>query len=127
MAKEQAPKRSIADLLSSAPPQTSVRPLTEAEIEATTRKIHHDNKLPQVQVSLDAVQEAPAPPIESPQETRAGFKAQARKSDADDALTRISFDVTISMFVKMKEKALRNHQTMRSYLTQLVEKDLGLQ
>lgn len=105
MAKEQPPKRSIADLLSAVPLQAENRPLSEAEIDATTRKIHHDKQ-------------PPAAPTTQ-------YRTQ-RRPPADDAITRISFDVTITMFVKMKEKALRNHQTMRDYLTKLVENDIGV-
>lgn len=125
MAKEQPPKRSIADLLSGPAPQTEPHPLTEAEIEAATRKIHYtQNTAPAAPV---AVAEEPKQLGNSESAPANTQSPPAQKAGTDDALTRISFDVTISMFVKMKEKALRNHQTMRGYLTKLVEKDLDLQ
>ena len=124
MAKEQPPKRSIADLLSGPATQTEPHPLTEAEIEAATRKIHYThNTAPVAPIAVVEEQQPPG----NPESASAATQQPAQKAGTDDALTRISFDVTISMFVKMKEKALRNHQTMRSYLTKLVEKDLGLQ
>lgn len=105
MAKTQQPaKRSIADLLGSGTMQPEARPLSEAEIELATRRIHPEKE--------SSAPEAPRSRVKS---------AQA----ADDAITRISLDVTISMFVQMKEKALRNRQTMRNYLIALVERDLG--
>lgn len=106
MAKEQPPKRSIADLLGASTPQPEVRPLTDEQIEAATRKIHQDKQAP-----------PPAPLARS--------RAKSTQADADDAITRISLDVTINMFMQMKEKALRNRQTMRNYLIELVERDLG--
>ncbi len=105
MAKAQQPaKRSIADLLGSSATQPETRPLSEAEIELATRRIHPEKE--------PAVIEAPRSRAKTPQA-------------ADDAITRISLDVTISMFVQMKEKALRNRQTMRNYLIALVERDLA--
>lgn len=115
MAKEQLPKRSIADLLSATPAQPETRPLTEAEIDATTHRIHYEKQ---------PASPLPAPALPSTVTSPPRYRAQPRRPN-DDAITRISFDVTISMFVKMKEKALRNHQTMRDYLTKLVENDLG--